>query len=86
MAAKRMNFSAVNDLMRLDAADSEALLEVLSEYFHPPCHQLDLDDSDFDSDEEPDPDPNHDPPSDPSSVPDGTTLEPSPMDEGAYTK
>ena len=39
---------AVNQLMRLDSRDSEALLEVLEEYFHPPRGQDS--DSDLDSD------------------------------------
>ena len=65
--------SAVNELMRLDTEDTEALLEVLSEYFHPPSHQLDSD-SDSDANSE-----DFDC-SDPSPVP---NQDPSPMDEGA---
>ena len=78
LAAKKINYSAseaasaVNKLMRLDTADTGALLEVLSEYFHPPSHQLDTEsDSDY-SDADLDD-------CDPPPVP---NKDPSPMDEG----
>ena len=67
--------SAVNELMRLDTADTGALLEVLSEYFHPPCHQFD---SDSDSDDS-DADSEDLDRCDPTPVP---NQEPSPMEEG----
>ena len=72
----RLKFSAtdaakaVNQLMKLDSRDSEALLEVLEEYFHPPRGQdLDSDvDSDVDSEE------------DPTSSPPAISIDPSPVD------
>ena len=76
----------MNQLMKLDSRDLEALLEVLEEYFHPPRGQ-DLD-SDVDSDVDSEEDPTFSPPAisiDPSPV-DTVPVEEittSPVDEGA---
>ena len=77
---------AVNQLMRLDSKDSEALLEVLEEYFNPPRGQ-DID-SDLDSDVDSEEDPTSSPPAisvDPSPVDtvSATEITTSPVDEGA---
>ena len=77
----RMKFRAtdaakgVNQLMRLDSKDSEALLEVLEEYFHPPRGHIDSDlDSDVDSEE------------DPTSSPPAISVDPSPVDTVSATE
>ena len=86
---------AVNQLMRLDPTDTEALLEVVAEYFHPPSHHLDSEESDVDSDLDSEPDLDPDVTSPECAVPevglssvmeDVANLQPSPMDEGALYK
>ena len=83
MAGMKMNFSAteaakaVNEVLRLDTEDTEALLEVISDYFHPPICQDSDSDSDLDDSDSDHTSPNLAPP-----VPDTTDREPFPMDGG----
>ena len=73
MANKRASEAAkaVNDIMRLDAADQGPLMDVLTSYFcHDPARHLN-DDDDFDSDEDED------------AAHGSVQNEPSPVDEGA---